>query len=348
VLVLTDAGVLRAGVAGPLIEAVQKTGRETHVFSDIPGNPNVPDVERAHGAVRSEKPTAIVALGGGSVIDTAKACGILLNQPGADWEALQWGKAKVTNRSLPVIAVPTTAGTGSEVSHVAVIGDRRGFKKGLVHREIFPYAAIVDGALMRSLPASITAATGVDALAHALEAFLGKRANAITDALALGAMRELVQHLPETTRNGTNLKARRAVALAATMAGAAMDQSGLGLVHALCGPLAAHYKLHHGLGITLLLAPSLDFDAEAIEPERWRVLRDALALPTASAPSALGDWARQFIRGLGLPAGLREAGLNPDNLDVMAHEAMQMAMIGNNVRSAGVEACKAVLEAALS
>lgn len=347
VFLLTDEGILKAGVAEALIHVAQQSGRELIVFSDIPGNPNVPDVMRALEAMPGETPSVIVAIGGGSVIDTAKACSILLNHPGIDWEDLQWGRATISNPSLPLIAIPTTAGTGSEVSHVAVIGDRTGFKKGLVHSTVFPRVAIIDGALMLSLPLKLTAATGVDALTHALEAYLGKRANPITDAFALAAMRDLARYLPEATHHGTNLQARRAVALAATLAGVAMDQSGLGLDHALCGPLAARYHLHHGLGIAVLLPATLKFDAEAIPGARWQTIRDTLDLPESAQASSLGEWAQAFIRGLGLPTSIREAGIDPKDIDEMALEATRMAMIGNNIRAAGLEECKQVLMAAL-
>jgi alcohol dehydrogenase class IV len=347
VLILTDAGVLKAGLAQPLIQAVEQSGRQVISFSDIPGNPNVPDVIRALQAAPSDKPATIVAIGGGSVIDTAKALGILFNHAGVDWEDLQWKRAAIAHPALPVIAIPTTAGTGSEVTHVAVIGDRTGFKMGVVHEAIFPRVAILDGALMASLPPNLTAATGMDALAHALEAYLGKRANPITDSFALAAMRDLVRCLPKTTHNGSNLTARRTVALAATLAGSAMDQAGLGLDHALCGPLANHYHLHHGLGVTVLLPATMDYNGEAIPAVRWAEMRAALGLAESTPPAALGGWTREFIRGLGLPTRIREIGIEPTNLDQMALEATRMAMIGNNIRAAGLEECKMVLEAAL-
>jgi alcohol dehydrogenase class IV len=347
VFLLSDQGILSAGLEKPIVQAMHAAGRQMFLYGNVPGNPNISDVLAALQVLDGARPAAIVGLGGGSVIDTAKAAGVLLAHPGLDWVDLQWGRAHIRQASLPVIALPTTAGTGSEVTHVAVIGDHQGFKKGVVHPAIFPRISIIDGSLMLSLPVKLTAATGVDAVVHALEAYLGRRANPTTDLFALGALQVLVGGLPEVTHNGANLPARREVALAATWAGIAMDQAGLGLCHALDGPLAAHHHVHHGLGNAVLLTATLDFNAAAIPAGRWEPLRAALGLPAAAQPAALPAWAQDFIRGLGLPSRLGEIGIGPDTIPAMAEEATRMAMIHNNPRPAGAADCRAVLEAAL-
>jgi alcohol dehydrogenase class IV len=346
VAVITDQGVVRAGIAEPMMQALRNAGHTLVVYSDVPGNPNVGDVNDALAKITATQPAFIIAIGGGSVIDTAKAVGILLAHPGMNWEDLQWGRASITQTPVPVIAIPTTAGTGSEVSHVAVIGDHTGFKKGVVHSAIFARTAILDGALTRSLPAHLTAATGMDALVHAIEAYLGKRANPTTDLYALGALKFAVRWLPETTKHGDNLDARRKMMMAATWGGIAMDQAGLGLDHALCGPLAAQYHLHHGLGVAVLLPATLAFNANAIPQDRWNELRDAIGAPSLE-PGSLGDWAREFIANLGLPTRLREVKVEANSINAMAEEAMRMAMIGNNVRAVTVQDCCQVLESAL-
>ncbi len=290
---------------------------------------------------------ALVAVGGGSAIDVAKAVSVLLTHAGVTWEDLQAGRAKITRAGAPVIALPTTAGTGSEVSHVAVIGATDGFKKGIVHPSLFPAVAIVDGGLTLSLPPKLTAATGMDAFIHAIEATLGRRANPSMDLLALGALRAIVRALPVAVADGTNLQARREMAQAAAWAGMAMDQAGLGLCHALCGPLSAHHDVHHGLGNAVLLPAVLAFNAGAISPARWPALRHALGLPADAGPDALSDWSRGFISALGLPTALRELGLDGSTFGAIAAEATRMAMIGNNVRPAGEAECLAVLQAAL-
>ncbi len=347
VVFLTDAGIMSAGLAKPFLQALTAAQFFVETYSEIPGNPNVQDVLPAYEAARRTNATHVVALGGGSVIDTAKAVGILLAHPGTDWEDLQWGRAAITHPSFPVIAIPTTAGTGSEVTKVTVIGDRTGFKKGVLHPYVFARTAIVDGSLTLSLPPKLTAATGMDALVHAIEAYTGKRATPMTDLFALAAMRGIVASLPEATHNGHNLIARQAMSQAAALAGIAFDQSGLALAHALGGPLTATYHLHHGLGIAVLLPATLAFNHSAILEARWEPLRAALGLPGDTQTDALPLWASGFIRDLGLPVRLGEVGLQKRDIPQIAQDAMRMAMFGNNIRPASAEELIALLEANL-
>ena len=346
ITIITDSGVTQAGIVEPLVQALRNSGHVLQIYSEIPGNPNVGDVNKALAAIGTSQPAFIVAIGGGSVIDSAKAVSILLTHSGISWEDLQWGRAAIQYAPVPFIAVPTTAGTGSEVSHVAVIGDHTGFKKGVVHPALFARTAILDGGLTCALPAKLTAATGMDALVHAIEAYLGRRANPTTDLYALAALKQAVYWLPKATAQGDFIAARRKMMEAATWAGIAMDQAGLGLAHALCGPLAARYHLHHGLGVALLLPATLSFNAQAISTERWDELCKAIGEP-ALAAGELGQWARKFIASLGLPTSLGEVKVEVDSLNAMAEEAMRMAMIGNNVRTVMLEDCRWVLEAAL-
>jgi alcohol dehydrogenase class IV len=245
---------------------------------------------------------------------------------------------------LPVIAIPTTAGTGSEATHVTVIGDHTGFKKGVVHSEVFTKIAILDGSLTLSLPAKLTAATGMDVLVHAMEAYLGKRANPMTDMFALGAIRSVVRWLPEATKNGKNLEARKAMTESATIGGIAMDQAGLGLDHALAGPVAATYHLHHGLAVSTLLPLTLAFDAPAITPARWEPLRDAMRLPESARPEDLSAWSTKFIENLGLPTRLAEVGVQKADISKLAENTTRMAMFANNIRQATAEDCAKLLE----
>ncbi len=347
VLTITDAGIAASGLLNRLLPALRAGERRVEVFADVPSNPDVAAVAAALAAAQAVGPAALVALGGGSPIDVAKSVSVLLTHPGMRWEDLQAGRAALQRAGVPLIAVPTTAGTGSEVSHVAVIAAADGFKRGVVHAALFPAVAIVDGGLALSLPPRLTAATGMDALVHAVEAYLGRRANPTMDLFALAALRAIVRRLPVAVAEPTNLEARRAMAQAAAWAGMAMDQAGLGLCHALCGPLSAHHELHHGLGNAVLLPAVLAFNARAIPAERWPALRHALGLPSDAAPDALHDWTVGFLRRIGLPTALRDLGLDGSTFDVLAAEAVRMAMIGNNVRPAGEAECLAVLAAAL-
>lgn len=347
VLLLTDKGIIQAGIAEKILSKLRDNGFNPVVFDDIPGNPNVPDVKKALAAIEGKNITHVVALGGGSVLDVAKAVGLLLGDPELDYEEVQWRRQAITKAPLPVIGIPTTAGTGSEVTHVAVVGDSKGFKMGVLHTAMFMKTAIIDGSLMLSLPSKLTAPVGIDSLVHAIEAFLSKKANPVADLFSLAAIRAIVKWLPEATHNGSNLEARKQMAMAATMAGISFDQSSLGLVHALAGPLCGTYHLHHGLGIATLLPATLEFDAPSIPADRWILLRDALGLPQDAKPEVLGDFARQLLKSLDMPTRLSEVGLMAEHIPAIAESAVKMAMIGMNIRSADVNDCKAILEKGL-
>jgi alcohol dehydrogenase class IV len=347
VLLLTDKGIIQAGIASKILSKLEEKGFTPVVFDDIPGNPNIPDVKKALAAIEGKHITHVVALGGGSVLDVAKAVGLLLGDPELDYEEVQWHRQAIKKTPLPVIGIPTTAGTGSEVTHVAVVGDSKGFKMGVLHPAMFMKTAIIDGSLMLSLPPQMTSTTGMDSLVHAIEAFLSWKANPVSDMFALSAIRSIVKWLPEAYKNGSNLEARKQMAMAATLAGISFDQSSLGLVHALAGPLCGTYHLHHGLGVATLLPATIEFDAPAIPTERWVSLRDALGLPQDAKPEGLGNFARDLLKTLGMPTRLSEVGLKAEDIPVIAETATKMAMIGLNVRPADVEDCKKVLEAGL-
>jgi alcohol dehydrogenase class IV len=347
VLLLTDKGIIQAGIAEIILTKLTEKGFTPVVFDDIPGNPNVPDVKKALAAIEGKHITHVVALGGGSVLDVAKAVGLLLGDPELDYEEVQWRRQTIKKAPLPVIGIPTTAGTGSEVTHVAVVGDSKGFKMGVLHPAMFMKTAIIDGSLMLSLPPQLTSTTGMDSLVHAIEAFLSKKANPVSDMFALSAIRTIVKWLPDAYKNGSHLEARKQMAMAATLAGISFDQSSLGLVHALAGPLCGTYHLHHGLGVATLLPVTLEYDAPAIPADRWSMLREALGLPSDAQADVLGDFARQLLKTLDMPTRLSEVGLKTEDIPAIAETATKMAMIGMNIRPATAEDCRKVLEAGL-
>ena len=347
VFVLTDQGLVKSGIVHKIMQKMTAGGFNPTIYDNVPGNPNLPDIKEALKTVIGKNITHIVAIGGGSVIDTAKAVGIMLADDQLDYEEVQWRRQQITKGSLPVIAIPTTAGTGSEVTHVAVIGDSNGFKMGVLNPALFLKTAIIDGGLMVSLPPKLTAATGMDSLVHAIEAFLSKKAHNTSDIFALNAIRSIVKWLPIAFTNGENLEARNAMALAASWAGIAFDQSSLGLVHALAGPLCGNYHLHHGLGVAVLLPQTMGFNASAIPSHRWNPLREALGLPDNAKPEAMVAWSKEFLMKLEMPVSLSELGVDATKLDHLAESATKMAMIGLNIRPADLQACKQVLEASL-
>jgi alcohol dehydrogenase len=344
VLLVSDAGLQALGLVGRVAEALRAGGRQVSIFAGVHSNPTVDDVEAAVAVARQAGAGALVALGGGSVVDVGKAAGLLLAH-GGRYADYQWQDKPIPGPILPLVAVPTTAGTGSEVTQVAVIEDTEThFKRGVRSPYLFARAAVLDPALTLTLPAGLTAATGADVAAHALEAFVGRRANPISDALALDALRRAWRHLPRATHHGADGAARREMMLASAQAGLAFDQSGLGIVHAVAGPVAARYGLHHGLCVGLLLPHGLAYNLPALG-ERRAPLLVALDLPASAPDGEVVERVGAWLRDLGLPATLGDLGIDDPDLAAMAEEASLMSLLPNNPRPATARDCRHLLEA---
>jgi alcohol dehydrogenase class IV len=343
VLVISDAGLEALGLVGQIAEGLRFGGWQVATFARVRSNPTVGDVEEALALAREVDAQGLVALGGGSVIDVGKAAGLLLTHSGryADY---QWGGQPIVRPILPLVAVPTTGGTGSEMSKVTVIEDEEThFKRGVLSPHLFARAAVLDPALTLSLPAHLTAATGADVVGHALEAFVGRQANPITDVLALDALRRAWRHLSRATHQGDDLVARQEMLLASAMAGLAFDQSGLGIIHALAGPVAGRYGLHHGLCIGLLLPHGLAYNLPVLGDKRAALL-EAMGMPATSSDEEVIERVKAWLRDLGLPATLGQLGISDPALPAMAEEASRMTLLPNNPRPTTVRDCQRLLE----
>lgn len=342
-LLLSDAGLARTGLLSLVRDAVVAAGYAVETFTDIRSNPTVRNVEAARQAAQAADADGLVALGGGSVIDVGKAVGLLLTN-GGHYVDYQRGARPITRPITPLIAIPTTAGTGSEMTKTTVIEDEETrFKKGVLSPYLYPRTAILDPRLTITLPPALTAATGADVLGHALEAYMGRRANPVADALALMAIRRAWTYLPRAVHQGDDLTARQEMLLASALAGWAFDQSGLGIIHALAGPLAARYDLHHGTCIGLLLPYGLAYNLPALSEKRTGLLH-ALDLPPDFPEAQLSELLRGWLAALGLPTTLGELGITSPPLEELAEGACRMSMMPNNPRPATVEDCRQILE----
>jgi alcohol dehydrogenase class IV len=342
ILLLSDAGLAAIGLVDLIARSLGSDGWQVSTFAQVQSNPTVDDVEAALALARGARAQALVALGGGSVIDVGKAVGLLVTN-GGRYADYQWQGRPITRPILPLVAVPTTAGTGSEVTKVTVIEDKEThFKKGVLSPHLFARAAVLDPALTISLPAHLTAATGVDAFGHALEAFVGRRASPITDALALDALRRAWQHLSRATQQGDDLQARREMMLASAVAGLAFDQSGLGIIHSLAGPVAGRYGLHHGLCVGLLLPQGLAYNLPVLGDKR-QILLEALGLPVSLTDDQFIERVTGWLRDLGLPSTLSDLEITDPDLPAMAEEAARMVLLPNNPRSATAQDCQRLL-----
>lgn len=352
VLLLSDPGLAEIGLVGKIAALLRDSGLQAATFTGVKTNPTVADVEAALAVAQAGEAEALVALGGGSVIDVGKAVGLLIAN-GGNYADYQWRGRPIRQPILPLIAVPTTAGTGSEMTKVTVIEDEETHsKRGVLSPHLFARAAILDPALTASLPPGLTAATGADVLGHALEATMGRRANPVTDTLALDAAQRAWRNLPIATRQGDDLAARQEMLLASALAGWAFDQSGLGVVHALAGPLSARYALHHGLCIGLLLPYGLAYNLPVLGDRRVRLLH-ALDLARDLSDDEIVAQVKAWLQGLGLPVSLHEvrgvevSRITAADLAEMGEAAARMAMMPNNPRPATAADCTRILEGIL-
>jgi alcohol dehydrogenase len=347
ILILSDAGLDKLGLVDQVAGRLGADGWQVATFAQVRSNPTVSDVEEALASAREVDAQCLVALGGGSVIDVGKAVGLLMSH-GGRYADYQWDGRPITGPILPLVAVPTTAGTGSEMTKVTVIGDEEThFKKGVLSPYLFARAAVLDPALTLSLPTHLTAATGADVLGHALEAFVGRRANPLTDALALDALRRAWRHLPRATHQGNELAARQEMMLASSTAGLAFDQSGLGIIHSLAGPVAGHYGLHHGLCIALLLPQGLAYNLPALPSDKRSALLTALDLPASAGDEEVVARVKAWLSDLGLPLTLGQLDIADPDLSALAEEASRMVLLPNNPRPATADDCRRLLEGIL-
>ncbi|WP_218510765.1 iron-containing alcohol dehydrogenase [Variovorax sp. dw_308] len=346
-MIVTDAGVRAAGVLQKALDALGDL--EVAVFDQTPSNPTEAAVRAAVEAYRSHRCDGLIAVGGGSAIDCAKGAAILATHEGplTTYATIEGGSPKITDRVAPLIAVPTTSGTGSEVARGAIIivDDHR--KLGFHSWFLMPKAAICDPELTLGLPPRLTAATGMDAIAHCMETFMSAAFNPPADGIALDGLERAWGHIERATRDGADREARLNL-MSASMQGAMAFQKGLGCVHSLSHSLGGvDPRLHHGTLNALFLPAVIHFNAgaESVQKDQ-RLQRMAQAMHLDSAGD-LGDAIRDMNARLGLPAGLAEAGVTSDLFEKIIDGAMADHCHKTNPRLATREDYRAMLEASM-
>jgi hypothetical protein len=329
--VVTDSGVRAAGIADKVVAATCEPGRATW-FDRTPPNPTEGAVLEATEAFRSAGCDGIVAVGGGSSIDLAKGVALLATHPGplVDYAAVHGGVQRITSGVVRTVAIPTTAGTGSEVGRAAMI-NVRGRKLDFMSPHLFPARALCDPGLTFELPPYLTAATGMDALTHCVEAYLSPLVNPPAEAIALDGFERAARWIEEATSNGQSRPARWNMMMASTE-GALTFQKGLGAVHAMAHPLGAleDLPLHHGTLNAVLLPAVLRFN-EPAAPQKYERLRRVIG---AEPDGDLAAWVSGLIDRLGLPRGLAAMGVPPDVLPGVAEHAEQDPATETNARQA--------------
>jgi len=343
VLVVTDANVRATPLAGKVIEQLSAAGILRGVFSDIPGEPTTTEVEKGLAALQAAKADTVVAIGGGSVIDTAKSVAVMATNDGSivDYK----GAGKIKKPKLPLVVVNTTAGTGSEVTRFAIITDPATSVKMLIaDPHLIPDVAIDDPLLTVTCPRLVTASTGLDALTHAIESYISVRATALSDVLALSAIRKIGQSLRAAFTNGEDLAARTLMHLASLEAGMSFSNASVALVHGMARPIGAYFHKAHGISNAVLLPQVMEWSMPGA-PGRFAEIARALGVDTTRLSEAQAAErgvaeVQALCRDLQIP-GLAGLGIDPAKLmalaATMAKDALDSGSPANNPRVPSLE-----------
>lgn len=350
ILIVTDRTLEEIGLVRRLAELLDGQGIPHALFSDTHPNPTDDDVERGVQCFRDHSCDSIIALGGGSPMDAAKVIKIMVSNPPplSQYDDTLGGDRLITEPMPPLYAVPTTAGTGSEVGRSGVIIMREtGRKTIFFHPDLTPDSAVLEPTLTVDLPPAITAATGIDAFVHSLEAYLSPMFHPMADGIALQGMELVLHWLPRAYREGDNLQARSRMQVAATM-GATAFQKGLGMVHSLAHPLSGRYDIHHGLANALLLPGALAFleRADLSVEQRYRIEKvRSLFIEAELDRGSLTESCREFFLSLGIEFGLAKHGVPLSDLEDLSADSFADPCHSGNMIPVSREDLLAVLQA---
>ncbi len=342
-LVVTDSALLQAGAVQPVLNSLLAADINVSVYDAVVTEPTLINVEEGLSLLRTEKCDVMVAVGGGSCIDTAKAISVMSTNPGGFGDYR--GFDKFPSPGLPLIAVPTTAGTGSEATAFSVITDTdRNIKMSIGSPFLMPRIALVDPLLTMGMPKKLTAATGLDALTHAIEAYVSVKAQPMTDLMAISAMELLAEFLPRAWSNPEDLEARTMALLGALQAGIAFSNASVGLVHGMARPLGAYFHVPHGLSNAALLAVVMEFCLQG-NPERYARIAKAIGVDTTGlspleAAQVGTKKVKELVVALEVPT-LKGLGVEKEKLNQtageMAEDAIASGAAANSPRVAKPE-----------
>jgi len=348
-LLVTDPGLAKLAMIGDAVASLKAAGLGVAVFSDLKPNPVGRNVDDGVAAYRAGKHDGVIAFGGGSALDTGKAIALMVGQTRPIWDfedvGDNWKRVNAAGIA-PVVSVPTTAGTGSEVGRASVIADETTHTKKIIfHPGMMPGIVIADPALTVGLPPAITAATGMDAFAHCLEAYCAPGFHPLADGVAVEGMRLIRDWLTVAVKDGKNLAAR-AHKMAAAAMGATAFQKGLGAIHALSHPVGAVYDSHHGLTNAVFMPYVLAFNRSAIEDRIVRLAR-YLGLDTPTFDGFL-EWVLALRRELHIPHTCRDLGVQESRLDELSRMAAHDPCAGGNPVPLDAATLKGLYERALA
>lgn len=336
-LVVTDKGLIKVGTVKLVTDIMDEAGFPYEIFSEVKPNPTVTNVKQGIEAFKASGADCLVAIGGGSAMDTAKGIGIVINNPEfSDIVSLE-GVAPTKHKSVPIVALPTTAGTGAEVTiNYVIIDEERQAKMVCVDPNDIPAVAIVDPELTYSLPKGLTAATGMDALTHAIEGYITKGAWVMSDMYELQAIKMIAEYLPTAVDEPTNPVGRENMALAQYIAAQAFSNVGLGLVHGMAHPMGSLHDIPHGVANALLLPTIMEFNMpECIE--KFGVIARTMGVNTTGmtaeeAAQAACDAVKNLAIRVGIPQHLTELGIKEEHIPALAAQAITDVCTPGNPR----------------
>lgn len=325
----------KMGIVASCSESLENAGIKVDAYTETEGNPSVETVEKAAAAFRKSGADFIIALGGGSPMDVAKAVGVVARYGGSITE--YEGGDRVPGDIIPLIAIPTTAGTGSEVTAFSVITDHgRNYKLTVFSYKLIPAYAILDPELLTTAPVSVAAACGIDAMVHALEAYISKDASPFSDAMAEKALELIGKNIRRYVADRTDIEAAEAMITGSLFAGIAFSWARLGDVHAMSHPVSAYFDVPHGVANAILLPTIVEYNALADRGKYLKLFNYISLTPASEAefePFMLVDLLTELNEQLGIPGSLGEVGVTADKFDAMADDAMKSGNIAVNPRS---------------
>lgn len=333
IMIVYDGGVKAAGIADRVIKQVSETGIDYAIFDGVIPNPTNEVVEEASKIAKAEKVEGFVAVGGGSSIDLAKAINVLMTNPGSIGQ--YGGINMVKNDCLPLIAIPTTAGTSSEITNVsALIDTEKVIKYVVIDNKIVATDVIADPELTLTMPVSVTAATGMDAITHAAESYISNMATPLTEYNSLKGLQVLYDNLPDAVENGSDMDAREQMMLGCIITGFGFSNANLGFVHGIAHTLSAHFGLAHGMANATVLPYVMRFNAEGC-PEKMVKMAETIGLETTGDMEKdkylFADALLELTRRLSIKT-LSEQGVSEDDFEMLADDVLKEPVLGFNPR----------------
>jgi len=350
VFVISDRGIEEAGILDQVLEPLRTDDVTFAVFTDVDREPDVKTIEQCTAKAKEFGADLVIGVGGGSALDATKAVGVMVNNDGKIIEYK--GLNNVPNPGIPSICIPTTSGTGSEVTIWTVISDKdKQGKFGIGGEYIAPTLALCDPNLTLSLPPSITAATGIDALTHALESFVNKATQPISEALSRQSMSLIASSVRKAVLQGDNVKARYDLLLGSTIAATAFNPTRLGLSHALCMPIGARFKVPHGITNAILLPQVMEFNLPG-NLEKFKEIAEIFGentegLPLREAAELSVNAIKKLNEDVGIPSGFSEYGITEDDLQFIAEGAIGSDNVDVNPRKPTIEDLKEIVRKSL-